>query len=126
VTVHVVDIGVIGGGPAGLAAALWAGRYRRSVVLFDGGTQRNRHVSASHGYLGFDGVSPRDLLETARGELRRYSDVELRAPAHVSRVRRVDGGFDLALDGGVAVRALRLVLATGVRDELPVIDGIEA
>ena len=63
------DVIVVGGGPAGLSAAMWAGRYRRSVVLFDAGEQRNRWADESHGYFGFDCVDPGELLGRARGIL---------------------------------------------------------
>jgi len=72
------DILVVGGGPAGLAAALWAGRYRRRVLVLDKGETRHRWVDESHGYLGSDGIGPTELIERAREDLRAYPEVTIR------------------------------------------------
>ena len=58
------DVAVVGGGPAGIAAAMWAARYRRKVVLVDAGEQRNRLAEASHGYLGMDGAAPESVIDS--------------------------------------------------------------
>jgi thioredoxin reductase len=118
------DVAVIGGGPAGHAAATWAARYRRRVVLVDAGRARNRWTDATHGYLGLDGASPQELLRRARSDLERYPEVETRA-ATVTAARRGRWGFDVELDGSAPLQALRIILATGVRDLFPDIDRFE-
>ncbi|MDY7103860.1 MAG: bifunctional NAD(P)/FAD-dependent oxidoreductase/class I SAM-dependent methyltransferase [Actinomycetota bacterium] len=118
-----VDVAVIGGGAAGLAAALQLGRSRRSVVVIDAGEPRNAPAAHMHGYLGHDGLPPSELLAIGRDEVRGY-DVELRD----GRVTGVTGdraqGFAVALADGTIVRARRVVLATGLTDELPDIAGV--
>lgn len=115
------DAVVIGGGPAGLAAATWLGRYRRRTLVLDNGQHRNRSVELSHGYLAMDPSSPSDLLEAAAKGVDRYADVERRS-AEVVAVRGELGGFEVDLDDGSCVEALRVVLATGVRDVKPDIE----
>ena len=115
----VVDVCVVGGGPAGLAAATWLGRYRRSVVVLDSSEHRNRYVVSAHGYLGSDPVNPAALLQRARDDLAQYSTVEVRAARAASAQCSIDGLFSLTLEDGGEVHARRIVFATGVRDEFP-------
>ena len=119
-----VDALVVGGGPGGLAAALWLARFRRSVVVADSGEYRAARVERSHGYLGRDPQEPMELLARGREELVAYPTARL-VRAAVSSVRRSpDGMFDTTL-GGDLVRAHRLVLACGVVDTLPEVRGID-
>ncbi|HVE92515.1 MAG TPA: NAD(P)/FAD-dependent oxidoreductase [Actinomycetota bacterium] len=115
------DVVVIGGGAAGLAAATWLGRHRIKTTLLDSGEYRNRWVDQAHGYLGRDPVNPHDLLEQARKDLARYAEVEL-APGRVTGAARAGQGFDLEVDGR-KLQSQRVILATGVQDEFPEIDG---
>lgn len=117
-----VDALVVGGGPAGLSAATWLGRYRRRTLLVDAGNQRNRAVEAVHGVLGRDPVSPAQLRADALEDLARYPHVTIRHGTVTSIVRDGDG-FAAEVDGE-RVQASRIVLATGVRDRLPDIEGI--
>lgn len=122
----IVDVAVVGGGPAGLAAALWAARYRRRVVLVEGGLHRNDWTDAAYGYLGLDGMSPAAVLAQARADVTKYPEVDIVADTRVDDVVRADTGeFDLRLDPIGRLRALRLVLATGVRDVFPAIERFE-
>jgi thioredoxin reductase len=116
------DVIVVGGGPAGLAAATWAGRYRRRVLLLDKGETRNRWVEASHGYLGLDGVRPSELVGRARADLQNYPEVTV-LECEVFAARRVGEGFVLELGDGSTVAGRRVVIATGVRDVFPEVDG---
>jgi thioredoxin reductase len=117
-----LDALVVGGGPAGLSAATWLARYRRSVVVLDSGEYRNRWVTRSHGYLGADPQDPMRLLEQAREDLARYDRVAVRR-ARATGVRQdEEGRFVVTVDGDELV-ALRLVLATGVVDQFPEVDG---
>jgi thioredoxin reductase len=118
----VLDVVVIGGGPAGLSAALVLGRCRRRVVVCDAGRPRNAAAQALHGYLTRDGVPPLELLRLGREELRQY-DVELRAVA-VADVVRAGAGYEIRLEGGDQLAARMVLVATGVRDDLPEIEGL--
>ena len=118
---HEVDAVVVGGGPAGLAAASWLGRYRRSVVVVDSTEYRSGMVERSHGYLGRDPQKPAELLARGREEVLAYPTVEIRTGS-VARVgRRDDGLFEVGED----LLCHRLVLACGVRDLTPEVEGFD-
>ena len=119
-----VDAVVVGGGPSGLAAALWLGRYRRSVVVVDSQQYRSAAVEHSHGYLGRDPQTPVELLARGREELLAYPTASIRRTSVSSITRRPDGLFDVALADGALV-AHRVVLATGVRDVFPKVEGFD-
>jgi thioredoxin reductase len=116
-----IDVVVIGGGPAGLSAALMLGRCRRSVVVCDDGTPRNRASLALHGFLSRDGIAPGELLEIARDELAPYG-VEYRR-VRVKDVRRLRNRFDVRLSRGDALACRKLLIATGVEDNYPRVEG---
>ena len=115
------DVAVVGGSAAGLAAALQIQRQYRSVIVIDSGEPRNAPAVHVHGYLGYDGVAPADLISAGRSELRRYGGEILKG--RVDAVDRNADGFWLDAVG-VTVRARRVVAATGVTDELPAVEGI--
>jgi thioredoxin reductase len=119
-----LDVIIVGGGPAGLSAALLLGRARRRTVICDAGTPRNRTSHALHGYLSRDGVPPAELLRMGRDEIRRY-DIEWRSE-RVTSVCRGGDGFEVQLEGGDRLHARKLLIATGVSDQLPAIEGFEA
>jgi thioredoxin reductase len=112
------DVAIVGGGPAGLSAALVLGRARRRVVVVDDGTPRNAPAARMPGFISRDGTRPAHLLRSARAEVRRYG-VEIVE----DRVARVTAGFALVLAGGRAVDARQVLLATGAADQLPDIPG---
>jgi thioredoxin reductase len=122
VSPSVVDVCVVGAGPAGLAAATWLGRYRRTTVVLDSSEHRNRGVAQAHGYLGSDPVNPADLLERARRDLNQYSDVTIRRTKVLSAQCGVDGLFSLRLSDEEEIHAKRVIFATGVRDAFPDIE----
>jgi thioredoxin reductase len=109
---------VVGAGAGGLSAALGLGRSRRRVLVLDGGEPRNAPSSGAHGFFTRDGVSPGELLRLGREELEPYPSVELRE-GKATAASGADGSFEVELGDGSAVRARKLVLATGVVDELP-------
>ncbi|WP_101790641.1 NAD(P)/FAD-dependent oxidoreductase [Nonomuraea indica] len=109
------EVIVVGGGPAGLSAALVLGRQRRRVLVVDAGRPRNAPAAEMHMYLGRDGGSPARLLADGRAELAAYPTVEFRKGRVVS-AEGASGGFALTLDGGDRVEASRLLLASGVVD----------
>jgi thioredoxin reductase len=117
------DAIVIGGGPAGLSAALYLGRFRRRTLVVDAGKPRNASSPAAHGLLTRDGVPPGELLSEARRQLAAYASVALRRGEVVSAEPAGDG-FIVRLDDGGEAQARRLLLACGVRDELPAIEGL--
>jgi thioredoxin reductase len=116
---HTYDVVVVGGGAAGLSAALVLGRARRRVAVVDGGAPRNAPASHMHGFLSRDGMPPAELLEVGRAEAAGYG-VELVS----GRVVSVEPGFAVDLEGGETLQARRLLLATGATDELPAIPGL--
>ncbi|MFI6406149.1 NAD(P)/FAD-dependent oxidoreductase [Streptomyces sp. NPDC050548] len=113
------EVIVIGGGAAGLSAALVLGRSRRRTLVVDAGEPRNAPAAHMQGYLTRDGMSPAEFLALGREEIARYG-VELVQ----DRVIGIAGGFTVTLAGGRTVRARRLVIATGLKDELPNIPGV--
>lgn len=120
---QVYDVAIIGGGSAGLSAALILARARRSVVVIDGGTPRNAPASAAHGLLGQEGVNPLYLLEKGRAEAASYGARIMQASV-LRASGTADDGFALTLDDGTKVRAAQVLIATGVWDELPAIPGL--
>lgn len=112
------DVIIVGGGPAGLNAALVLGRCRRKVLLFDDGRPRNYASHAVHGFLSRDGVDPRELREIALTQLLAYPSVTI-AHGRVEDVCCSDGGFELRASDGCTYRCRKLLLAAGVKDELP-------
>ena len=126
-----VDVVVIGGGPAGLSAALNLARARASVVLVDAGRPRNAATLRSHGYLTRDGVSPIELRKLGRAELDAYDNVTVVERSTVERVTRDGADFTVTLAGrGAAalprVSARAVVVATGLRETLPGIPSLRA
>ena len=119
------EIAIIGGGPAGLQAALTAGRMHRRTVLIDSGRYRNAPVRHMQNLVGFDGADPADLRAAARAELAAYGSVETRN-AEVARIEGTRGAFTLVLADGERIAASRVILATGVTDGLPDIPGLAA
>ncbi len=116
---------MVGGGPAGLSAALMLGRCRRRVLLCDAGRQRNVRARAMHGFLTRDGIPPAEFLRLGRAELERYETVELRS-ATIRDVLRTPGGFTVVTEHDLRWSARKLLLATGVVDELPELEGLDA
>jgi thioredoxin reductase/predicted methyltransferase len=117
------DVIVVGGSYAGMAAALQLVRGRRSVCVIDAGQRRNRFASSSHGVLALDGAAPVEIAGTAKTQLLRYPTVTWR-DGMVVRAEKNEDSFTVHLEHGELVIARRLVLATGVTDELPAIPGL--
>jgi thioredoxin reductase len=115
------DVLVVGGGPAGLSAALMLGRCRRRVLVCDLGLPRNRSSHSLHGYLTRDGIAPSAFNDLARQELPAYG-VEIRTVG-VTAVSRVDDHYRVTLGSGAEEDTRYLLIATGVVDDLPAIDG---
>lgn len=118
------DAIVVGGGFAGLAAATYLARARRSVCVIDTRQPRNRFADASHGFLGHDGSDPRQILATARRQLAAYPTVHS-IEDEVGEARTEGHGFSVTLSSGETLAARKLILAFGLRDALPAIPGLE-
>jgi thioredoxin reductase/SAM-dependent methyltransferase len=116
------DVAVLGGGAAGLSGAVILGRARRSVVVIDAGAPRNAPAEGVHGFLSRDGISPLELVEIGRTEVKRYGGLVL--PATAFAARPADDGFEVSLDDGRAIAARRLLVTTGLADELPGVTGL--
>jgi thioredoxin reductase len=117
------DVVVIGGGAAGLSAALVLSRARRTVHVVDSGSPRNAPAAHMHGFLSRDGLPPGELLELGRDEVRGYGG-EILAGTVTELVPNGRSGFWVLLADGQRVSARRLLLTTGLRDELPDIPGL--
>ncbi len=126
------DVIIVGGGPAGLSAALVLGRCRRRVLVCDAGQQRNAASHGLHLFITRDGIEPAEFLSIAREQLKPYTTVEFREGL-ATKVHRLEDGFEVEIkDPGSAgneehvrrVVGRKLLLATGVVDELPEIEGI--
>ncbi len=114
---------VVGAGPAGLSAALILGRCCRRTLLCDGGEGRNSASRAIHGFLTRDGIPPAELRRIARQQLEPYRSVEVRE-AQVTDAVRTAEGFQVLLASGERLHTGKLLLATGVTDELPPLPGL--
>ncbi len=118
------DVIIVGGGPAGLNAALILGRCRRDVLLCDAGHPRNAVTPRSWGVFTRDGTPPLELRAQAEADLARYPMVERRA-AKVTRAERRDDGFAVVLADGTRETTRKLLLATGLHQALPSVEGFE-
>jgi thioredoxin reductase len=114
----VYDVIIVGGGFAGLSAALWLGRCQRRVLVVDAGEPRNQVSRRLHGYLTRDGVSPQDLRSLGNADVRKYRTVKV-GKGRALGARRTKNGFEVVLTGQKKERAKLLLLATGRLDPLP-------
>ncbi|WP_020422960.1 NAD(P)/FAD-dependent oxidoreductase [Amycolatopsis sp. ATCC 39116] len=116
------DVVVVGGGSAGLAGALALARARRSVLVVDAGDPRNARAGHVHNYLGRESTPPAELVAIGRDEVTGYGGEIVTGT--VTAAERTADGFEVTLDDGQKVRARRLLVTTGLVDELPDIDGV--
>ena len=119
-----VEVIVVGGGPAGLSAALVLGRACRRVRVFDHGRPRNACAQAVNGYLTRDGIPPLDFLRVAREELQRYDTVTLEDAEVVETRCHADRHFEVCLGDGRRFTSRKLLIATGVTDNDPDVPGV--
>lgn len=117
------DAIIVGGGPAGLSAALVLGRCRRRVIVCDAGSPRNAHSHHLHGFLTRDGIDPAELLRIGRDQLTPYGIELIHEP--VTDATCMQGGFRVTLAGSRQMSSRTLLLATGIVDRLPTIEGFD-
>jgi thioredoxin reductase len=117
------DVTIIGGGPAGLSAALLLGRCMRKIIVFSSGEHRNALSHAMNGFISRDGTPPQDFLALARQDLQKY-DVDIREKTIV-KAKLADGMFQVTDTDNQVYTSRRLLLATGVKDRWPELPGIE-
>jgi thioredoxin reductase len=116
------DVAIIGGGAAGLSAALVLARARRRVLVVDAGEPRNAPAAHMQGFLSRDGMPPADLLARGRQEVTTYGGQLV--DGYMSNVSAVGSGFELTLADHRTYRARRVLVTTGLRDELPDVPGV--
>jgi thioredoxin reductase len=119
------DVLIVGGGPAGLSAALILGRCHRTVLLCDEGHQRNLSSHVIHGLLGREGRSPALFLDDARADLSRYKSVSVRNTQAMA-IDRAGEVFNFICADGTVGSASKILLATGLVDELPEMNALAA
>lgn len=117
------DAVVVGGSFAGLSAALYLARARRSVLVLDTNAPRNRFAAASHGFFAHDGADPRAMIATMRGQVAAYPSAAF-ADQPAIDARRSDDGFAVALADGTTIAAGAILLAHGITDDLPALPGV--
>lgn len=117
------DAVVVGGSFAGLSAALYLARARRSVLVLDTNAPRNRFAAASHGFFAHDGADPRAMIATMRGQVAAYPSAAF-ADQPAIDARRGDDGFAVALADGTTIAAGAILLAHGITDDLPALPGV--
>jgi thioredoxin reductase len=117
------DVIIVGAGPAGLSAALILGRCRRRVLVCDSGRPRNAASLAMHGFLTRDGVNPHEFLRLSREQLRQYETVAIRNCEVTAATCRTDAQFEVTIENEERLTGRKLLIATGVLDNLPGIPG---
>ncbi|NRQ35301.1 NAD(P)/FAD-dependent oxidoreductase [Nonomuraea sp. NN258] len=118
------DVVIVGGGAAGLSAALVLGRARRKVAVADAGRPRNAPAEHMQGFLSRDGMNPGHLLEAGRAEVTGYGVRLIEGRVDRLEAQAGEPGYQVHLSGGPVLRARRLVVSTGLRDELPDLPGV--
>jgi thioredoxin reductase len=118
------DALIVGGGIAGLSAALILGRCRRRTLVCDHGRPRNSVSSALHAFLSRDGIHPLELRRIGREQLEAYPCVDFREAEVVDACERAPGHYEIVLSDGERIGGRRILIATGLKDNLPPIEGI--
>lgn len=118
-----LDCAIIGGGPAGLSAALVVGRGRKQVIVFDDELPRNRVTQESHGFITNDGMTPFEIRQAGEADLQKYPNITIKR-SRIVDIQKKEESFTLLTHEGDAFEAKKIILATGLQDILPEIEGI--
>ncbi|WP_395894379.1 NAD(P)/FAD-dependent oxidoreductase [Bacillus safensis subsp. safensis] len=118
-----LDCAIIGGGPAGLSAALVVGRGRKQVTVFDDELPRNRVTQESHGFITNDGMTPFEIRQAGEADLQKYPNITIKR-SRIIDIQKKEESFTLLTHEGDAFEAKKIILATGLQDILPEIEGI--
>ncbi|KKD40359.1 NAD(P)/FAD-dependent oxidoreductase [Bacillus sp. FSL L8-0167] len=118
-----LDCAIIGGGPAGLSAALVVGRGRKQVIVFDDELPRNRVTQESHGFITNDGMTPFEIRQAGEADLQKYPHIQIKR-SQIVDIQKKEESFTLLTHEGDAFEAKKIILATGLQDILPEIEGI--
>ncbi|MEH7793222.1 NAD(P)/FAD-dependent oxidoreductase [Bacillus safensis subsp. safensis] len=118
-----LDCAIIGGGPAGLSAALVVGRGRKQVTVFDDELPRNRVTQESHGFITNDGMTPFEIRQAGEADLQKYPNITIKR-SRIVDIQKKEESFTLLTHEGDAFEAKKIILATGLQDILPEIEGI--
>lgn len=118
------DVAIVGGGPAGMNAALVLGRGLKTVILFDEENPRNKVTNESHGWIGLDGISPIAFRKKGRKDLDKYTSVNIRN-TRILKIKVKETSFVLTDSDGKITEAKKIILATGIKETLPTIPKIE-
>ncbi|KIL11983.1 NAD(P)/FAD-dependent oxidoreductase [Bacillus safensis] len=118
-----LDCAIIGGGPAGLSAALVVGRGRKQVTVFDDELPRNRVTQESHGFITNDGMTPFEIRRAGETDLQKYPNIKINR-SRIVDIQKKEESFTLLTHEGDAFEAKKIILATGLQDILPEIEGI--
>lgn len=118
---EIYDCVIVGGGIAGLSAALTLGRARRRILVCDRGNPRNAPATEAHTFFTRDGTPPLELLKIGREQLKPYKTVEFQITG-VKEIKKTGAQFEAIFDNGVTVKSRKILLAFGVRDEFPPIE----
>lgn len=120
-----IDVIVIGGGPAGMSAALVVGRGKKQVLLIDEEKPRNAATHASHAFLTQDGIEPEVFRDKGRRDLLKYPTISIKTDKVLSIEKTVEGSFKVTIESGEILHTKNIVLATGVKETLPDVKRIE-
>lgn len=118
-----LDCAIIGGGPAGLSAALVVGRGRKQVIVFDDELPRNRVTQESHGFITNDGMTPFEIRQAGETDLQKYPNIQIKR-SRINDIQKREEFFTLLTHEGDTFEAKKIILATGLQDILPEIEGI--
>lgn len=118
-----LDCAIIGGGPAGLSATLVVGRGRKQVIVFDNELPRNRVTQESHGFITNDGMTPFEIRQAGEADLQKYPHIQIKR-SQIVDIQKKEESFTLLTHEGDAFEAKKIILATGLQDILPEIEGI--
>ncbi|MBS4194156.1 NAD(P)/FAD-dependent oxidoreductase [Lederbergia citri] len=118
-----LDCVIVGGGPAGLNAALVLGRARRNVILFDNNSPRNAVTQESHGFITRDGIKPREFREIAHQDIAKYPSIMIRNEKIID-VKKTGMHFEVVTEKGECIEGKKVILATGLKEIHPAIENI--